>query len=404
MKNLIYITAFFICFGTVQIQAQSTPQPPTPPSTSSSISHSHSVSKSSNSSTKSSISISKNDQEYSLKAKFEKDRMTKLKTLFLSELGEKNLSTSSGNLTWEISSGGQNVYVIQLEKNRLKMNVDRTLASPNLFAKMDELGMLAKSIIGGQNHGDADRLRREADRLKRESERLKREAERLKREADQSSKLEKKAQDLEETSRRLREESMHRGGMSTEIKMLLVDSKTSFDFNNHNASNQWLWPVVQSELIDKLKKLDLISDNADIRLTRDPSGIYVNGEKLISNHESQIVDIFNEHKIMESRDFQYYKKGNHIVVVSGDPDIEGFFKSYAKAGYISDRESKVELTINGYNLFINNEMADNATLLKVNEMMQNHRILPAPGKILYNMGGGKYKLGYSFGLNHIWGR
>ena len=397
MKNLIYIIAFFISFSSGQLKAQTPPQPPSPPGSSNSVSHSQTISRSSSSSTKSSISITKNEQEYSLKAKYGKDRMPKLKALFLSELGDKNLNISNGVLTWKTTSGGETVYVIQLEKNRLKMNLDRSLASNKLFASIDELGLLAKSIIGGQKHGDADRLRREADRLKEEASRLKREADRLNREAERSSKLQRKAQDLEATSRRLVEESMHKGGISTEIKMLLADRKTFYNFKNIDASDNWLWPIFQSKLLNKLDALDAIDDNIDLRLTRDPSGIYINGEKLIANQSSTIAKIFEDYNIIETKDFQFYKKGNHIVVVSGDPDIEGFFRAYAKAGYISDRHAKVELNINGHNLLINDEMTDEPTLRKINAMMQDHRILPAPGKILYSMGGGKYKVGYSLG-------
>jgi hypothetical protein len=117
----------------------------------------------------------------------------------------------------------------------------------------------------------------------------------------------------------------------------------------------------------------------------------------MNNQRSDIAKFFDDFNIVATKDFQFYKKGNHIVVVSGDPDIEGFFRAYAKAGYISDRQSKVELNINGHSLLINDEMTDDGTLAKINAMMQDYRILPAPGKILHSMGGGKYKLGYSLG-------
>ena len=401
MKNLKYIIGFALFMSTQFLGAQTPPQPPTPPSTSSSSSSSSvSISKSNSRTNKTSVSVTNNEEGYKLKAKYGKDKFQELYTLLKNELGEKALKESNGEFTWNKQSGGEKVYEIVLDKTKLTIESFKQVASPELYNKIKQLGADAKSVIGGGMHNEADHMRREADRLKREADRLQREADRMKRRAnEQSRRMERQAENLQRTSRRLVEESMHNGGVSSSINMLLGQSNTLYNPKLNKQSNQWVWPAVQNQLLNKLESLGYSDTQSTLRFTRDFAGIFVNGEQLDANAEASIAKLFDEYGIIETKDFQFYKKGAHIVVVSGDPDIKGFFRALSKKGILDKETSKLSLQINGNTIVKDNQSIDEAELSMLNALMQEHNIIPAPGKILESMGGGKYKLGYSLGDN-----
>ncbi len=232
-----------------------------------------------------SISSSSSSDSYSFSAKHSGAKDSELKDLITKEMGTNNLTTSNGRSQWNVNSGDEMVYEIELRKGRLTIDVDKTIASPSLVKKIESLGKMARTVITGKTEASqkAARLQREADRLKREADRMQREAERMKREEariqqhvdrmkiQNTARYQADAKRFNEEAKRLASEASemdtkarHLGGVSNTVRTLLKQERTFSSYYNSfeglpivakiPPSTYRIWPFTKS-LAFELRKI-----------------------------------------------------------------------------------------------------------------------------------------------------
>ena len=417
MKNLIFLLAILL-FTTPFSQAQTettppkssstskptrSPRPPRPPrpskpvrsvKTRTSDGYNYERSSTDNQSN-SSISISSSDDTYQLKAYYPTSKIAEVKSLLIKEMGKNNLELKDGTYQWMVKSGQKQVYKILLNHQNLNMTIDKTIASPSLIDKFEDIGLLIKSIITDDKDGHADQLQRDADQLRADAKRMEREADRLLNIAHEDSKrLEVEAKILREKAKKIELTAGQQGGVSTIVKKLLKEDRTIIS-NQSNVNNLgWTWPKVQVNLISYLTTSELINSNETISLVKETAGIYLNGEKIETKHLEKINQILNFGNF-GTAEFQFYKDENHIVIINQSSDIIGFFKVLKSSGHLFSLNTKTHLEINGYNVIKNGIELDEKETKVYNSLLELHGILPAPGKIIELSSKGNYKLGYS---------
>lgn len=343
-----------------------------------------------------SISISSTDDYYSFSAKYSGDKDDELKDLLKKEMGTQNLKESKGKYTWEVNSGNEQVYEIELKNGKLSMEIDKTIASKSLIEKFEQLGKTARTIITGKDEEDREmeRVQREADRLQRDADRMRREAERLRDQAVRDAdRLSREAERLAREAARAGNIARHSGGVSSGILKLLNDSKTYFD--GKDTDHNWILPKLDNDLSSQLLMDGLISSSEDINLTKDGSGIYINGNKLNSSETSKYNSLFKDHKVPDNMYLSFNKQGHHIVIIDEKADVEELLNAMKKANYISSISEKLKLEINGNSVVKNGRTLSHSDVLAYNGLLQKHKVIPAPGKILEIMAPGNYKLGYT---------
>lgn len=425
-----FITLIYIVFTCAYSNAQDTPTPPNTPSTSSSSS---TISSSTTQTESTSISISYTDEDYKLRARFPKNRHAKLKALIEKELGGKNMNIKKGYSKW---SNDEKVYYIKLTEKSLRISLDLTVASSELAAKFSEMGKEIKMIVSGTNANDeklrmqreADRMRREADRMQREAERLEKraalEAKRIQQEAERTKKqiereakrleleqkrierdaarIEREAKRLDREAKRVEEKARHKGGVSSYIKRLLDDSKTQYTATSGKAFN-WIWPEIQTQLVEKLKADGLITDDKKIAFTYERDVLYVNGQQLSARQNELYKKMLLDAGIQPSSYFSFYKKGNHIVVIGLNTKIKKFFNDLYKNDYIASTDEAVKIRINGDSVVQNDVVLSDEKLAAYNAILRENGIIPAPGKFIEMKKAGSYRLGYGLDSKGIVG-
>lgn len=369
-----------------------------------------------------SVSVSNTNHSYSFRARYSGAKDQELKELIIKEMGTNNLTTSNGKLKWSLTSGNEDVYEIELRKGKLTMEVDKNSASPSLVEKIVNLGKSAKTIITGKSEAnieaeklqrEADRLKREADRMQREADRMKREEERLQREADRlnrshtsvyekdAERFTQEAKKLTSEAAQLTEEARHRGGVSSNIKNLLNEDRTRLEVRS-SSKETWVWPTVQKELITSLLSDKLITSEATVHLTRDASGMYINGEKLKETNERKYSALFLKYGIAKNNYFSFDKSQNHIVIINEPIRLDELVNELKTVGFIRSVNDKVSIELNGYTMIKNGASLTPEKVSKYNALFLKHNIIAAPGKIIEFMGNGGYKIGYSLGpKSHI---
>jgi hypothetical protein len=395
MKKIIKTATCLIVLGMVTVQAQ-TP-PPTPPKTPSiMISYSETAHDSRLQTTKTSVSISDSDDSYSFRAKFSSQRFNDVKELLENEMNKKNYSFEKGKHQWKLETNNQEIYEVSLSKTRLNMFLDKDLASDNLAEKFKNLGLTLRSVISGKdpNEDAIERQKREADKLTRDAQRMLREAERLNKLSENDAKaIADYAKHLADKAKNESAELHHLGGVTELVETLLNDDKTAVNYNIVTQSS-WRFYQLQKELVKLLKTLQLIGSENEFNLVKDDTGMYASGKRLTTIQETRIKRLFNEHKMLNTNDFSFYKKGNHIVVINSDANIKGFLRAAKDKGLITSTTKPVKLVINGYSAFKDGQKFSKDQLDTLNKLLTNHNIIPAPGKTLEVMKNG-YKLGYT---------
>lgn len=430
MKTIVKITAILMLFLiAIPLQAQTPPVPPKPPkkpvqisvhSDDDSSSYSYSVSSSDsngkNKKTSTSVSISNSDDSYSFRAKFPSSKSQEVLNALKKEMNNNNLSRSNNKYIWNSESNGDEVYKVLFSGTKLSMFLDKDVASSSLEEKFETLGQTIRTVIVGEENEkrrEAERLQREADRLVRDAQRMQREADRISREAKRqaatiSNQYKNDAKRIAEEAKRIAQkaslmsrEAAHKGGISSYVRSLLGNDKTFFAEDTSNSFN-WNWPALQSELIDALKKDNLINTDNDLNFTYDNSGMYANGKKLSTSSINRYKQILSKNKLSSDHLFSLYKGYKHIVIIDKDPDLEGLIKDLTSKGFISNRNEKVTFKINGISVYKNETQLSTTDLSSINTLLYKNNIIPAPGKIFEVIQEDAYKIGYAInGRGHL---
>lgn len=403
MKNIFIIIAFTITYFQFSIAQVIPPPPPNPQISSSSQSESTSV------------SISHTDDDYTLKASFPKNREVRLKELIQSTLGDKNLDIRKGYSKW---SNDEKVYEIKLTETSLRIWLDLNIASPDLVEKFKRLGDDAKTIISGSTATvEKDRMQREADRMRREADRMQREAQRLEQQIERETKqvereaqrierdakrIEREAKRLDLEAKRIEEKARHQGGVSTYIKQLLDDPKTTYTEPTGSDLN-WIWPNAQKKLLQTLRSDGLIDSPDDVTFTAEKDGMYVNGKEVSETQYQTYSKMLQNAGVQSTTDFSFYKKGNRIVVIGLNARIKKVFNDLYAKGFIASPDKPVKLFIEGTSITQNGTKLATDKVAAINAILRDNGIIPAPGKYLEMKKAGSYRLGYSLGTKRIVG-
>ena len=202
------------------------------------------------------------------------------------------------------------------------MFIDKEVASTSLVRKFEEMGLIIRSIISGDNdqgntQREADQMQREADRMQRDADRMKKEAARMQRAADKDNsksyeedaiRFEAAAKRMEEDAKQMEEEAKHNGGVPNIVKLLLDTPKTNYTNKFVGANTNWVWPSFQKAVISKLTTDGFIKNERNINFTKDHTGMYINGKKLTTSQEKRYNQLFNSHHVFDGRDFSFHKK------------------------------------------------------------------------------------------------
>lgn len=423
MKIIIKILAcLMVLLITTTLQAQTTTTSSSKSSTTTSIhsdsdggnstySYSHSTNeKYNNQSSNVSVSISNSDDSYSFSARFPSKKHKEIKDILTKEMSSKNYIVSKGKDSWHSYSNGKKVYQVSLSNKKLTMILDKKIASSSLAKKIKDFGLTLRTVIAGnqnETRREAERLQRKADRLRRDAERMQHEADRIQREAQRhvtassrqyvndALKIADEAKRLVNEASYLNKKATHKGAISSDVKQLLGDSKTTY--NATTSSFYWTWPDAQSELLVALKKENLIDPRDNIVFVKDATGIHVNGIHLSKNKAAKYSSILRKNKITKTHYFTFYKIDKHIVLLNDNADIKGFIDEAVSENILESANKKVKLELNGNSAYKNGFQVSTDILRQLNNILLKNNIIPSPGKMFEIMQPKNYKLGYSLG-------
>ena len=214
-------------------------------------------------------------------------------------------------------------------------------------------------------------------------------------------KIADEAKKLAEMAQKVDVEASHIGGVSNLIKQLLENPKTQLTENTSSKTN-WSWPIVQNKLLLKMVNDGFISNTNEVTFVYDPTGMYVNGNKIVSSKVTSYTSIFQSHKIKLGTDFSFHKKGDNIVLLNSGGKIKSFFADLKKEGLLTSSNENVSFKINGYSAFKNGQKLADSDIRKINAIALKNDVIPAPGKTIEIIKKG-YKMGYSVNENTHYG-
>jgi len=415
-KNIIRIA---LVVGTTTVMAQNRPpKPPTPPSTttssttSSTTSRTTSVSDSGNVSVitqsgdygkggNTSFSVSSSNDEYRLKSRYPKNRYPAVKDFLIEELGTKRMQSSGKDMTWSLQADKGTVYEVELSETKLKIELDKTLASPDLSGKFDDMGAILRTLIsGGNQRQELERLERDAERARRDAQRMQREAERLRALSQRdASRIEREAERLERESDRLYATSKRNGGIDGYVREVLKQPSTVYDFNSV-STDQWKWPALQRALIVALERDELISPDEEIVFVKEDSGMYVNGIQVKTSLWSSYNSLFRKYGYGDIEDISFYKQDDHIAVLSGPDDFEDLLDELEDEKLIRISKMPTVIEINGASVVVDGKKLSQSETDRWNTLLHAEHVIPAPGKTI-KIDATSASLGYSFGKNTL---
>ena len=155
MKTLVKTVLALII--TISVNAQTAnPEPPTPPRPPQTNSSSHS----------SSISVSKTNEDYRIKARFDKSRFEIVKSYLVDNLGKQDLIIKGNSYVW---SNEANDFECKLTRTSLRLHMDYELTNETFTKLVEDMGKDLKYLISGGKPED-DIKRAEAEVAKAEQE------------------------------------------------------------------------------------------------------------------------------------------------------------------------------------------------------------------------------------------
>ncbi|MFT7072290.1 hypothetical protein [Patiriisocius sp. Uisw_017] len=401
MKTIL-ITIMAISSGLMAAFAQKNPPPPSSEvsvhsdetKTSSNYSYSESSDGDDGGSSNISVSTSSTDDSYMFRARHDGNKDAKIKALLLKEMGRNNLEVKNGKHTWVTNSGGEEVYEIKFSKGRLRIDLDKTIASAELEKKIVRLGKSARTIISGVS--DEKRkvvtLQREAERMQRAADRMRREAVRLQEDQQRNQdRIKLEADRLKRQADRLEDNVRRSGGTSTVIQNLLDDHRTRYDGVNRGTA--WVLPGLLPALTNAFIKDKLIDTGNEINVLKETNAMYVNGKQIGSSSMGTYKSIFRTYNV--NGNFNFNKSNNHIVFIENAVAIEPIIRALEAEGFISSINKKLKLEINGDSVIRNGEELSVNAVNLINELLLRNNVVAAPGKVLEIRSNNNYQLGYN---------
>ncbi len=404
------LTVILLGIGVCAV-AQTPPAPPAPPVTPTTVYQDDATKVTTNSSNVSvitqsgdygkggntSFSVSNSNDEYRIKARFPQNRYAALKGFLLKELGSNGMQSSGDDFVWTKEADDDTVYEIELSKTKLKVDLDKELASPELIAKFEDMGTITRTLIsGGDRRQEVSRLEREAARARRDAERMQQEAERLQAMSErESARLAREAERLTREADQLSLVSKRGGGIDGYVREILNEPSTKYTANMQ-ASKYWKWPELQKALITSLKKDNLLDDNENIVLIKEDRGMYVNGEQLSPAQWSSYNQLFRKYGYGNMDELSFYKSGDHIVVINSPSNFEALLQALEENDLISDRYTTSTIEINGSTIIVDGKKLSQTQTDRWNKLLESRQVIPAPGKTI-KIGKDFASIGYSFG-------
>ncbi len=410
MKHLKKNVCIVLLSGVTTLMAQTPPpEPPTPPSN---VTSSTSSRTSSNVSVitqngdygqggNTSFSVSNSNDEYRLKSRYPKNRYPAVKDFLVEEIGTKNMQSSGNDMVWILEADKGTVYNVELSDTRLKIELDKTLASSDLEGKFEDMGNILRTLIsGGSERQHIERLERDADRARRDAERMQREAERLQAMSERdAARLSREAASLAREAEKLSRVSKRGGGIDGYVRDVLRQPSTKYQINR-NGSSSWKWPAMQDALVGELVKNGLVGPKEDLVFVKDGNGIYVNGEKMGPAMWSKYNRLFRKYDFGSMEDISFYKQGNHIAVVDGPVDLEDLLEELEDEGLLRDKNTKTVIEINGFSTVVDGQKLSQTESDKWNMLLHNEDVTPAPGKKII-IDKNSASIGYSFNKSNL---
>lgn len=83
---------------------------------------------------------------YRVKVRFMESMKEKVKLYLIDQFGKENTILSNDTYSWKQEIDDDEVYTVQLKENRLRINVDKELASHKLIKKIKKVGEELKTI------------------------------------------------------------------------------------------------------------------------------------------------------------------------------------------------------------------------------------------------------------------
>ncbi|EAQ37668.1 hypothetical protein MED134_14607 [Dokdonia sp. MED134] len=343
-----------------------------------------------------SYSVSNSNDEYRVKSRYPGNRYAAIKEFLVAEMGTKNMQSSGKDMVWSLEGDEDTVYEIALSEKRLKIELDKTIAAPDMIAKFTDMGNILRTLVsGGSERQEIQRLERDADRARRDAARMQREAARLREvSVRDAARLEREALRLSNEAERLGLNSKRGGGIDSYVRNLLELPSTKIAASDVNSSI-WQWPEVQEALINTLNAEGLLKGEETIVFVKEDAGAYANGTRLSTTQWSKVNSVFRKYVMQDVTEVSFYKKGNHIVIVDGFTAVEKIVMWLTRNDYIASSRRSVKMMLNGSSVIVDNVALPSSDVKKINSYLLTEGVITAPGKSLVINETGM-SLGYSY--------
>jgi hypothetical protein len=97
-----------------------------------------------------SVSINSSDKTYSLRAEFNVDDYSRIKSILEDNLDSAYKAASGTTLNWTKEENNKIAYAFILTESKLRINIYRDLVSNNTFKKLKELSNKLSTIISNK--------------------------------------------------------------------------------------------------------------------------------------------------------------------------------------------------------------------------------------------------------------
>ncbi len=413
MKTLKNILQIAVLTGITTAMAQTVPpKPPAPPSTTtssttSSKTTSTTISDSGNVSVitqsgdygkggNTSYSVSNSNDDYRVKSKYPENRYPAVKEFLMQEMGAKHMQASGKDMVWSLEGDEDTVYEIELRETRLKIILDKTIASPDMVSKFVDMGNILRTLIsGGSERQEVQRLERDADRARRDAERMQREANRLREMSERdAARVAREAELLDREAERLSRTSKRGGGIDGYVRDVLRQPSTKYVLKT-TGSNGWKWPAMQNALLTDLVKNGIINSGEDVVFVKEDNGIYVNGDKMGPAMWSKYNNLFRKYDYGRVGDVSFYKQGDHIAVINSAVDLEELLEELEDEGLMKNTNTISVIEINGASVIVDGKKLSQSETDRWNTLLHKEQVIPAPGKTI-KIDKNHASIGYSF--------
>ncbi|WP_438423154.1 hypothetical protein [Aquimarina macrocephali] len=86
------------------------------------------------------------EESFRIKIRFMKYMENDVKTYLIDQFGKENMTIEDEAYLWRKETENEELYEVRLKENRLRINVDKELASNKLIKKFERIGKELKSI------------------------------------------------------------------------------------------------------------------------------------------------------------------------------------------------------------------------------------------------------------------